>query len=263
MTQSRAVMRRWTTAQLTELRAQLEALATPERAAREQAYLHSQLEHLGVDQPHVRTLAREYATEQRDLEIDYKRALLDAAWTTEVHELRSLAIALAERWRRSLTSIDLELFERWLQSSATWAHVDWLAVKVVGWIAANADADALDDVGARLDRWSVDENFWLRRASMLALLDPLRSRDGGDLERFERYASAMLEETEFFIRKAIGWILRDLGRKHPEQTRAFVETHLERMSGLTLREAIKCLPAAEGEAFKARHAALGKSRTRR
>lgn len=257
------ILRRWTAAQLAELRARLEAVATPERAAQEQAYLHSELEHLGVDQPNIRSLARAYATEQRDLDVQHMRALLDAAWTTEVHELRSLAIALAERWRRSLTPSDLELFERWLQRSATWAHVDWLAVKIVGWLVANADAASLDDVGARLDRWSVDENFWLRRASMLALLEPLRSRDGGDVERFERYAITMLEETEFFIRKAIGWILRDLGRKHPEQTRAFVEAHLDRMSGLTLREAIKCLPAPEGEAFKARHAALGKPRTRK
>jgi 3-methyladenine DNA glycosylase AlkD len=258
-----AVPRRWVSTQLADLRARLEAVATPERAEHERAYLHSELEHLGVDQPGIRALARAYANEQRDLDTDHMRTLLDAAWLTEVHELRSVAIALAERWRRSLTAADLELFERWLQSSATWAHVDWLAVKVVGWIVANASDETSEEIGTRLDRWSVDENFWLRRASMLALLDPLRSRDGGDFPRFERYAVAMLDETEFFIRKAIGWILRDLGRKHPERTRAFVEAHLDRMSGLSLREAIKCLPTAKAEKLKARHAALGKSRGRK
>jgi 3-methyladenine DNA glycosylase AlkD len=243
----------------------------------------------GVDQPGVRSLARPYANEQPNLDAEHMRALLDAAWISEVHELRSFAIALAERWRRSLTPADLELFERWLQTSATWAHVDWLAVKVVGFIVANASTDTSAEIGAHLDRWSVDENFWLRRASMLALLEPLRSREGGDFPRFDRYASAMLDETEFFktdppatregtlpvrpcgrpsldlrfIRKAIGWILRDLGRKHPERTRTFVEAHLEQLSGLSLREAIKCLPTAEGEALKARHAALGKSRKRK
>lgn len=113
-----------------------------------------------------------------------------------------------------------------------------------------------DRTGDRLDAWATDEDLWLRRSALLALLDPLRT--GGDLARFERYATAMLDETEPFIRKAIGWILRDIGRKRPERTRAFVERHLARMSGVTFREALEVLDDDEAADWKARHKAARK-----
>jgi len=62
-----------------------------------------------------------------------------------------------------------------------------------------------------LDR-CCDDDFWLRRSAMLGLLRPLRA-GGGDFERFARYADAMLEEKEFFVRKAIGWVLREVAKR--------------------------------------------------
>ena len=96
---------------------------------------------------------------------------------------------------RSSCSDDIELVERLIRESKTWALVDTLAVSVTGGLIERDPS--LCDV---LDRWSTDDDFWIRRASMLALLGPLR-RGEGDFERFARYADAMLEEKEFFIRK--------------------------------------------------------------
>ena len=70
----------------------------------------------------------------------------------------------------------------------------------------------------------------------------LLRRGSGDFGRFGRYADSMLEEREFFIRKAIGWVLRDTGRKRPELIAAWLEPRAERASGVTLREAVKPLP---------------------
>ena len=75
---------------------------------------------------------------------------------------------------------------------------------------------------------------------MLCLLEPLRS-GGGDWERFCRYADQMLGEREFFIRKAIGWILRDTSRQRPELVADWVRSRVDRMSGVTRREAVKYL----------------------
>ena len=91
-----------------------------------------------------------------------------------------------------------------------------------------------------LDRWAVDEDFWLRRAAMLALLVALRRGDG-DFDRFGRYADAMLEDTEFFIRKAIGWVLRDTARRRPAMVYQWLLPRAARASGVTLREAVKPL----------------------
>ncbi len=104
---------------------------------------------------------------------------------------------------------DMALVEQMLRESGTWALVDGLAASVAGRLVEHHPV--LGDV---LDRWSIDDDFWIRRSAMLALLVPLR-RGGGDFERFSRYADAMLDEKEFFIRKAIGWVLRDTGRKRP------------------------------------------------
>jgi 3-methyladenine DNA glycosylase AlkD len=105
---------------------------------------------------------------------------------------------------------------------------------------------------ATLRRWSRDEDFWLRRASILALLPALRSGEG-DFELFPELATPLLAEREIFIRKAIGWVLRDVARKRPERTRAFLAEHLADLSGLTLREACRHLPARLRDDLLRRH----------
>jgi 3-methyladenine DNA glycosylase AlkD len=79
---------------------------------------------------------------------------------------------------------------------------------------------------------------------MLALLVPLR-RGGGDFERFARYADAMLGEPEFFIRKAIGWVLREVAKKRPALVVAWLEPRVRRASGVTFREAVRHLPGED------------------
>ena len=65
-----------------------------------------------------------------------------------------------------------------------------------------------------IDAWAVDEEFWVRRSALLALLPGIRAGQP-DLERFERYAALMLLEKEFFIRKATGWVLREISKRDP------------------------------------------------
>ena len=85
---------------------------------------------------------------------------------------------------------------------------------------------------------------------MLALLVPLR-QGGGDFDRFGRYADAMLNEREFFIRKAIGWVLRDTGRKRPDLVYEWLLPRAARASGVTIREAVKPLSPAQRDAIYA------------
>jgi hypothetical protein len=79
---------------------------------------------------------------------------------------------------------------------------------------------------------------------MLALLDPLRNGHG-DFDLFARFASGMIEEKEFFIRKAIGWVLREVSKKRPEPVYRFLSERIGQVSGLTLREGSKYLPKAQ------------------
>ena len=89
---------------------------------------------------------------------------------------------------------------------------------------------------------------------MLALL--LSLRDGaGDWNRFARYADRMLEEKEFFIRKAIGWILRETAKRRPELVVEFVEARIDRIAGLTLREAVRHLDPPQRDRLMAAYRA--------
>jgi 3-methyladenine DNA glycosylase AlkD len=105
------------------------------------------------------------------------------------------------------------------------------------------------DLTTVLDRWATDDDFWLRRSALLALLVPLR-KGGGDLDRFLRHADAMLDEKEFFVRKAIGWVLRDVGKKRPDVVFAWLLPRARRASGVTLREAVKPLGPEQRQAIE-------------
>ncbi len=247
---------RWVDAQVERMHERLVELGDPERAAKIRDYLHSERVHLGVGQPDLRATAREFQRELGPLDHDRMLALVEQTWASEVYDRRALAVALVERWKALLVAADLAWIERWLIESETWALVDWLAVPILGALVER-EPELAHPV---LDRWALDSNFWLRRSAMLALLVPLRG-GGGEFERFAGYAIAMLPMTREapaiarkFIDKTIGWILREVGRKRPALVRGFLDEHLAELAGLSVREAIKSLPAAEQAEWLARFA---------
>lgn len=132
-----------------------------------------------------------------------------------------------------------------MRESGTWALVDNLAIAVVARLVERHPA-----AGGVLDRWAEDAEFWIRRTALLALLPALRRGDG-DFDRFAGFADRMLGEREFFICKAIGWVLRDTGRRRPELIRDWLAPRVARVSGVTIREAVKHLPDVDREALLA------------
>lgn len=238
-----------------EIEDALRAAATPERAAQEKRYLKSELVHLGASVPAIRRVVRDATRAHPDLDRRAVLALADALWARGVHECRMAAVELLEASSERLVAADLEgVVERFLREARTWALVDGLAASVAGALIERFPA-----LGATMDRWAADDDFWLRRSALLAELVPLRE-GRGDFDRFGRHADAMLDETEFFVRKAIGWVLRDASRRDPARVAAWLRPRAARASGVTLREATKWLPAKEREAIAA---AAGRSATRR
>ena len=229
-----------------ELEAELRAGGDPERAAGSKRYLKSELEHLGVRVPEVRRLARgaaRAASSRRRLD-----ELVDALWERPVFECR-LAAALALEARPDLVGpAELARIRRMVREAGTWAIVDVLAVKVLGALLL-----ACPEAGERLESWARDHDFWVRRAALLSQIEPLKA--GAPLERFGRWADAMLDEREFFIRKAIGWVLRETGKARAEEVDAWLAPRAGRASGVTMREAVKYLPAERRAELMARYSA--------
>lgn len=224
---------------------ELRSSGTPERASHERRYLKSELRHYGAGVPEIRRIARTAYRDNAALGRAQVLELVDILWSKPVHERRMASVELLRFYEGQVGPRDLPLIERLLRESKTWALVDELATKVAGGLV-----ERHPELASHLDRWSVDEDFWIRRASMLALLVPLR-RGGGDFQRFAGYASSMIGEKEFFIRKAIGWVLREVSKTRPELVWDWLAPRTDRASGVTVREAVKYLEPGRRQALEA------------
>ncbi len=230
-------------ASVAEIEAALAAVGDPVRADHERRYLKSTREHYGTGMPAVHRIAKGVGRLDHAALVD----LVEALWAHPAFECSAVAVDLLVHHVRTLGPTDLPLIERMIRTAGTWALVDGLAGNVVGPIA-----DTHAETATVLDRWAGDDDFWVRRSALLAHLVPLR-RGGGDFARFVRYADAMLDEREFFIRKAIGWVLRDAARNRPELVFDWLLPRAARASGVTIREAVKHLTEDQRAAVLAAH----------
>lgn len=232
-----------TPAQLAEQLEQiLRGCGRRERAEGSKAYLKSDLEFFGNDTPTLRRSVKGLLGEH-PLERSGLVALIEILWLRPVFELRLAAVEIAIFGIDQLEAGDLVLVERLIRDSETWALVDALAPRVAGPLLHRHS-----ELVTTIDRWAEDDDLWLRRSALLVDLLLLR-RGEGDFSRFAGYADSMLEEKEFFIRKAIGWVLREVGKKRPQVVVEWLLPRAGRAARLTVREAVKYLPEADRDAI--------------
>lgn len=224
---------------VTELESELRQGGDPARAEAQRAYFKLDMQYLGTTLPETRAKVRAWLKAQQVTERDDVWAVATQLWSADAFQFRQAAVEVLDARRRVLGASDLADVEQLLRTSHTWALVDPLATNVV-WAIASQDADGLPLPGDVLDRWAGDEDFWIRRSALLSQLRVVRPVDG-DPTRFFGYADEMLDEREFFIRKAIGWVLRDMGRRRPDEVAAWVLPRAGRLSGVTRREVLKVL----------------------
>jgi 3-methyladenine DNA glycosylase AlkD len=227
-----------------QVEAELRAAGTPERAVHEKAYLKSTLDFAGAFLPTIRSCARQLRRDHPGLSNSDVFALVDELWTSRLHERRMVAVVLLELYAAQLVPADLEHLERLIRDSYTWALVDSLAGHVVASINAGYPGDRTVDTVLR--RWAIDDDLWVRRSALLAHLTTLGRRGSFDgWDRFCQFADMMLDEREFFIRKAIGWVLREASKSHPDLVADWLRPRVSRVSGVTIREAVRYLPESD------------------
>ena len=227
---------------------ELRAAGTAARAEHEKAYLKSSLEHAGASLPAIRGLAKRIRRDHPDLDASTVFALAKELWTTTLHERRMLAVMVLEQYADYLGPEHLDRLEPFLRDSFTWVLIDGLSGDVAATIVMANPCDPR--VEATLRRWGRDDDFWVRRSALLAHLKSLGRRGGFQgWHRFCELADAMLDEREFFIRKAIGWVLREAGKREPDLVAEFLRPRVNRVSGVTIREAVRYLDTAERDAL--------------
>ena len=217
------------------IRRELRASGDPERAASAAAYLkvaeNGGLPLLGVRRPEVRRITRAATTGDpatAEALTDVARGLWD---TAEYREERYAAQdLLGLRWARGRLDL-LDLHRHMAVTGAWWDHVDEVAHRIADLLDTHPDRMA-----AVLRTWRSDDSMWLRR---LAVIGQLGRRDRIDLELLADVIEPNLADPEFFVRKAIGWALREVARWNPDWVRSFADTH--ELSPLSRREALKHL----------------------
>lgn len=217
--------------------ARFRELGTESRAKSVKAYMKSELRFHGVDAKQLRTACAAFRAAHGPPAREALVANVDALFATDGFDLRSAAIALMERDWKVLEDKDLPWLVEKARTGACWAHVDFLAAKVIEPLLEREGG-----LGKCVAAWAKDPDFWVRRVALLAQLRALR-HGGGDFALFAKIAAPMLPEREFFIRKAIGWVLREVSKQRPALVRDFLLAHAPDCSGVTWREAVKYLPA--------------------
>ncbi|MGE0494535.1 MAG: DNA alkylation repair protein [Vulcanimicrobiota bacterium] len=207
------------------------AHADAEKATQMAAYMKDHFAYFGLPQPARKALVRDLKLGRPD------RAQLlastEALWAKEQRELHYLAIDLLIKHQKVLEEQDLPWLRGLLTTHSWWDSVDPLASHVLGSLLWR-----YRELCSHLDDWIACPNLWLARS---ALLFQLRYKDETDFERLSRYILTVCHSGEFFLRKAIGWALREYSKHQPDRVVSFVETNADKLSGLSRREALKWL----------------------
>jgi 3-methyladenine DNA glycosylase AlkD len=216
---------------MSALRAQLEGVAVPEAAPAMSAYMKGKFEFLGVSTPARRAAVTPTTVAARSATGDELCAFARSCWDQPEREFQYVGADLLRANVRRLESRHLDDARFLIVTKAWWDTVDSLAAWTVGPLV-RADPALV----AVMDRWIDDDDIWLART---AILHQLSFGSDTDAERLFAYTRRRAGDTEFFIRKALGWALRQYARTDPDAVRAFVDSC--ELSGLTRREALKHL----------------------
>ena len=216
-----------------ELRAALVAVADDEQAPAMTAYMKGRFPFLGATSPQRRAASKPFVAAGRTAAAGELLETADALWAQPEREFQSVACDLLRRWVRSLDGSSLPRIESLIRSKSWWDTVDALATNVVGPIVRADPA-----LAAVMDRWIADDDIWIART---AILHQLKYRGEVDADRLFGYVDRRANDTEFFIRKACGWALREHAKTDPEGVRQYVDARRDHLSGLTIREATKHL----------------------
>jgi len=216
---------------IVKLRHDLEELAVADEVPRMAAYMKDKFAFLGVKSKPARKAAKPLLAASAKATGNELVAFADRCWAQPEREFQYVATLVLRRRVANLSSLHLADIEKLITTKAWWDTVDSLAVWTVGPLVG-ADAKLADT----MDRWVESEDMWLART---AILHQLSYKENTDQARLFTYAEQRAADNEFFIRKAIGWALRQYARTEPEAVRSFVLANEQSFSGLTVRAAIK------------------------
>ena len=215
------------------LRLQMKKAANPKKAAPMKAYMKGLQDFYGVPMPLRKKILQQARKKFPITTFEEYESILTDLWKGEYREELYLAIDIGIGYKKFRLDRAMPLYERMIKAADNWDTVDLVASRLVGeLVMANRSHEK------KLIQWMRSKNLWLRRASLLAHLNHKKETN---IPLLEKTILSMINEKEFFIQKAIGWVLRQYARTDPAWVRKFVKKQETRLSALSRREAMKHL----------------------
>ncbi len=236
---------------IAEIKKRMRAEGDAERARGAEKYLKSPLRFHGLKAKFLHDAVKEFGKAFPQPDKNELLSLADELWASEWFEEKAFGIELLRCYWELLRPADLPLVERWIGDCDTWATLDTLAYHILSRLVAR-----YPQLYPRVRRWTKSPHMWKRRAAVLCHALPLGWRDRPKRlpksidpdtkfarpDLFYSTCEELIAEKEFFIRKAIGWALREVSKTRPDEVHAFLLGTKDRASGLTKREGAKRLP---------------------
>jgi 3-methyladenine DNA glycosylase AlkD len=222
---------------IADLKSAFQAAADPERAVRQQAYMKSTMPHYGIQMPDIRRICQAtFSNHPQESRAAWIATIEALWWEAERREERygALELLAAKAYRQHHDADLLDLLKTLITSGAWWDYVDPIAINLVGRLLRHYP----DVIRPQLHDWSTGDDMWLRRSAILA---QLKFKQQTDWRLLQRFIMPSQESTEFFLRKGIGWALREYSKTEPDRVLDYVRANHEVLSGLTKREGLKVL----------------------
>ena len=218
---------------ITQLRDALVEVADAEKAEGMAAYTKEQFPYLGVQAGDRRLASKSLLKAGKSMDPEELLSLAEALWSQPEREFHYVGMDLLRAGAKNLRATDLPRVRARIVATPWWDTVDSLAIHTTGTMITTHP-----QLVEEMDLWVESDDIWIART---AILHQLMFKDRTDTNRLFTYCEMRMADTEFFIRKAIGWALRHYARTDPNAVRSFVAENEESLSGLSKREALKNL----------------------
>ncbi len=217
---------------LTILESEFQKKANAEIAAGQKAYMKNKSDFFGIKTPERREiqkpfLIKSYLPPKNDIP-----KIINTLWNKPQREFQYFAMELLYKYNKQIEKKDIELFEYMVINKSWWDSIDFIAPRLIGEYFKKFPYQR----NKYIKKWLASDNMWLQRS---AILFQLKYKKDLDTEFLAYVIESLLGSREFFINKAIGWILREFGKTNPNWVLEFCDN--TKLDNLSRREALRII----------------------
>jgi 3-methyladenine DNA glycosylase AlkD len=219
---------------LEPLQQRFEANGNEKEALYMKKYMKGQYEYFGIKSPLRREILKNFLSEYGLPPVNQLSVIIKDCWNAPQREYQYFIMEVLDKMARNAEKERIDLYEYMLLNKSWWDTVDYISANLVG----NHFRLFPTQIISYTQKWISSGNIWMQRS---ALLFQLKYRDKTDLDLMTRYIEQLLGSKEFFINKAIGWVLRQHSKTDQDWVLTYVKINEDRLAPLSKREAVKWL----------------------